>query len=150
MASPTQSINLIWYPHYKMGVIMVLLMQTWVHPWFILYYFHEEQFDWPITNNFEAWGTPQHRSLFMLPSPNPLSLQIYIHGSWTMTKPYGIKHEVLLGTSQGTHWEETKTKMSKAWMLFLWWAEQRCPSQKKKKIELWGSLQPTNMVQKKN
>jgi len=27
-----------------------------------------ESFDWPLTNIFGAWGTPQHRSLNMLPS----------------------------------------------------------------------------------
>ncbi len=32
-------------------------------------------------------------------------LKIYICGSWTMAQQYGIKIEVLLGTSYGTHWE---------------------------------------------
>ncbi len=76
---PHRASNLIWYPHYKPGVIMVLLIQTRVHPRFILYYFQEEPFDWLITNNFGAWGTPQHRSLFCasFPPPSPLFTTLY-------------------------------------------------------------------------
>ncbi len=58
--------------------------------------FKEEPFDWPTTNLFGIWGTPQHRSLDKLPSPiiearfvmHPLTslfpppLQVrYVHGS---------------------------------------------------------------------
>jgi hypothetical protein len=44
-----------------------------VHPQIVFsFFFQKEQFDWPITNTFETWDTPQDRNLNMLPLPIPL------------------------------------------------------------------------------
>jgi len=45
-----------------------------------IYLSKKKPFDWPITNIFGAWGTPQNRSLNS-PSPTPRVLAMYIHGS---------------------------------------------------------------------
>ncbi len=39
------------------------------HRFSFLFFFQKEQFDWSITNIIGTRGTPQHRSLNMLPSP---------------------------------------------------------------------------------
>jgi len=52
--------------------LFMFLLISWgmcTHSSFFLIFFQKEQFDWPITNTFETWGTPQHRSLNMLPLP---------------------------------------------------------------------------------
>jgi hypothetical protein len=45
-----------------------------------IYLSKKEPFDWPITNIFGTWGTPQYRSLNS-PSPTLRVLAMYIHGS---------------------------------------------------------------------
>ncbi len=133
------------------GLIMVLLIQTRVHPQFILYYFQEEPFDWPIANNFGAWGTTQHRSRFILPSPTPLFTTLYTwklnHGQTLWDKTWSAIGNIS-GNTLGTRWEHVEKRQ-----------KPKCPKleccfgdgpRKEKKIELWGSLQLINMVQKGN
>jgi len=64
-----------------------------------------------------------------------------------MAKPYGIKHEVLLGTSQGTHWEldgntlrRDKNQNVQSLNVVFVMGRAKMPITKEKKIELWGVL----------
>jgi len=58
---PTKDPSISW-----VCLFMLLLIGDGVCPWLI---FLKESFDWPISNIFETWGTPQHKSLHTLPSP---------------------------------------------------------------------------------
>jgi hypothetical protein len=47
----------------------LLLISEGMHPLFVCFFYQEQPFDWPITNIFGTWSTPQHKSLNMVPSP---------------------------------------------------------------------------------
>jgi hypothetical protein len=49
-------------PPYKLHVLLLLLISERVCPNFFP---QKEPFNWPLTNIFGTWGTPQHRSLNM-------------------------------------------------------------------------------------
>jgi hypothetical protein len=147
-------------PNDKLGVIMVLSIQTQVHPQFILYYFQEEPFDWPIAKKFGAWGTPQHRSLYILPSPTPPFTTLYTwklnHGQTICDKTWGAIGNIS-GNTLGTWWEHIEKRQKPKCPKHQDWenvvfviGQSKDAHHKRKKIELWGCLQLINMIQKRN
>jgi hypothetical protein len=91
----------------------MLLLISEAHPWFFVFFFQKEPFDWTITSIFWNMGhspTYKPKSVFLLISPySPPFHTIYRYMEFQLwPNSTGRKTEVLLGTSSATHYEQSK------------------------------------------